>query len=340
MTKKPVLSLAAYVFIAGMLTSFGAQAQSAADFYKSKPLTIVVGFTTGGGYDTYARVLARHYNRHIPGAPTIVVQNMPGSGSLAAVRYLDATAPKDGSVMTAFNPGVISESLMDPERIKLKFTDVAWVGSITRDFRVCYSWHTTPVKTWSDMGGPREFVIGDDGIGTGAHINGAILRNLFGRKIRQVTGYPGSAEMSIAIERGELEGQCTSWSSINKDWIRDNKINPLVRFSPVRTPDIPESVPFVGEFATTQEQKDILGLVISPGELGRPYVMSKQVPADRLEALRTAFNATMKDAGFLAEAEKLQLPVNPATAAEAEKIIVKIYSEPQALVEKAKVMIR
>ncbi len=340
MTKKLAFWLAAKVFIAGMLTSLGAQAQSAADFYKSKPLTIVVGFTTGGGYDTYARVLARHYNRYIPGVPTIVVQNMPGSGSLAAVRYLDATAPKDGSVMTAFNPGVISESLMDPERIKLKFTDVAWVGSITRDFRVCYSWHTTPVKTWSDMAGPREFVIGDDGIGTGAHINGAILRNLFGRKIRQVTGYPGSAEMSIAIERGELEGQCTSWSSINKDWIRDNKINPLVRFSPVRTPDIPESVPFVGEFATTQEQKDILGLVISPGELGRPYVMSKQVPTDRLNLLRTAFDATMKDAAFLAEAAKLQLPVNPATAAEAEKIIVKIYSEPQALVEKAKVMIR
>jgi tripartite-type tricarboxylate transporter receptor subunit TctC len=309
---------------------------AADDFYKGKTLTIVVGFSPGGGYDTYARTVARYIGAHIPGNPTVIVQNMPGAGSLTSVRYLDATAPKDGTVVTSFNPGLITESLTDPEKVKLKFSDFAFVGSITRDFRVCYSWHATPIKSWDDLTKAQEFVLGSTAAGASSYVNGAILRNVFGLKVRQIVGFPGSAEQRLAIERGELHGDCGSWSSIPGDWIAEKKINPLVRFSPVRTPDIPANVPFAGDLAKTSEQKQILAILGAAGELGRPYIMSKQVPEDRLKIIRAAFDATMQDKAFLAEAEKQRLPVNPADGAEAAKIISEIYASSPELIEKAK----
>jgi tripartite-type tricarboxylate transporter receptor subunit TctC len=311
-------------------------AAAAEDFYKGKTVTIVVGFSPGGGYDTYARTLARHIGDHIAGNPTVIVQNMPGAGSLTAVRYLDATAPKDGTVITTFNPGQITESLTDPGKVKLKFSEYAFVGSITRDFRVCYAWGATGIKNWDDLAKANEFVLGATAPGVGAYVNGAVLRNVFGFKIRQVVGYPGSAEQRLAIERGELHGDCGSWSSIPPEWIAENKINPLVRFSPVSTPDMPKNIPFAGDLAKTDEQKRILKIVGAPGELGRPFIMSKQVPQDRLEIIRAAFDATMRDKEFLSDAEKQRLPVYPADGKEAAEIISEIYASPPELVEKAK----
>lgn len=320
---------------AALMTTAATGDVQAADFYKGKTLTIVVGFSPGGGYDTYARLLSRHYEGHIPGKPSIIVQNMPGAGSMTAVRHLDTTAPKDGTVMVAFNPGAISESLTNPKKVKFKFSDVGWVGSITRDFRVCYAWKATGIKSWDDLAKGREFILGSTGKGTGSYVNGAVLRNVFGLKVKQITGFPGSAEQRLAIERGELDGDCGSWSSISEDWIRDKKIVPLVRFSPGTTADMPKGIPFIGEFAKTQEKKDLLNLIISPGELGRPYIVSKAVPTDRLKTLRDAFAATMEDSGFVNEAKKLKLPVNPADGQEAEEIIAKIYKAPSALVQQA-----
>jgi tripartite-type tricarboxylate transporter receptor subunit TctC len=324
--------------VLGVLAIVAATAGSTAadDFYKGKTVTIIVGFSPGGGYDTYARALARHMGNHIPGNPTVIVQNMPGAGSLTAVRYLDATAPKDGTVITAFNPGQITESLTDAEKIKLRFSDYAFVGSITRDFRVCYAWHATGIKSWDDLTKAKEFILGATAPGVSSYVNGAILRNVFALKVRQVVGFPGSAEQRLAIERGELHGDCGSWSSIPEDWIAQKKINPLVRFSPVSTPDMPDNIPYSGALAKTEEQKRILGIVGAAGELGRPYIVSKQVPKDRLEILRKAFDATVQDKAFLSDAEKQRLPVNPADGEEAEKIIAEIYSAPPELVEKAK----
>jgi len=309
---------------------------AADDFYKGKTVTIVVGFSPGGGYDTYARTLARHIGNHIPGNPTVIVQNMPGAGSLTAVRHLDATAPKDGTVITAFNPGQITESLTDPGKVKLKFSDYAFLGSITRDFRVCYAWHATGIKSWQDLIKAKEFILGATAPGVSSYVNGAILRNVFGLNVRQVVGFPGSAEQRLAIERGELHGDCGSWSSIPGDWIAAKKINPLVRFSPVSTPDMPQDIPFAGDLAKTAEQKRILAIVGAAGELGRPYIVSKEVPKERLAILRKAFDATVRDKAFLSDAEKQRLPVNPATGEEAEKIIAEIYDAPPDLVEKAK----
>jgi tripartite-type tricarboxylate transporter receptor subunit TctC len=309
-------------------------------FYAGKTVTLMVGFSPGGGYDIYARTLARFIANYIPGRPTVIVQNMPGAGSFAAVRYLDGPAVKDGTIITAFNPGLITDSLTEPERFNVKFTDFAWLGSITRDVRVCYAWHTSPIKSIQDLLDGREFIIGATGTNTSNYVNGAVLRNLFGFKVRQITGFPGSNEVRLATERGELYGDCGSWSSIPIDWIRSNKIVPFALFTRRSQPEIPKDVPFIGNFAKSDEQSQVLDIVISAGELGRPYILSRQVPPRRVAVLRGAFVATMKDAGFLAEAAKQELPVDPATGEEAEAILKHIYAAPAEYVAKAKLVMK
>jgi len=307
-----------------------AHAQPAAEL---KSLTIVVGSSAGGGYDTYARVLARHMVRHIAGQPSIVIQNMPGASSLKAVQYLDASAPKDGSVITAFNPGLITESLLNAEKIRFRFSDVAWIGSITRDLRVCYAWAATGIKTWSDLKSYRRFNMGAPAPGTSSFINAAVLKTLFGVAVHQVTGYPGSAEQRLAIERGELDGDCGAWSSVPPEWIGNRRVNPLVKFAPMPIPGLAADVPFIGDLAGSRETKDLLDLLIAPDALGRPFVASKQVPADRVAVIRQAFERTVQDAQFLAEMEKLDLPVSgPIAGAQAEKIIASIYAAPPELI--------
>jgi tripartite-type tricarboxylate transporter receptor subunit TctC len=324
--------------VAAMAASAAAPAfaQAPAEFYKGRNVTVLVGFSPGGGYDQYARLLSRHMGRHVPGAPDMIVQNLPGAGSLNAVRQIDATQAKDGTVIGAFNPGLITESLTDPVRTKFNFSEVAWVGSITRDFRVCYLWSKLGVKNWDEMLKRKEVIFGGTGKGTGNYVNGAILRNLFGVNVKQVLGFPGSAEQRLAIERGELDGDCGSWSSVPVEWIKDNKVTPIVTFSPVDSPDLPKGVPYLGKFATTAEQRDVLELLSAAGELGRPFIMSKAVPGDRLQAMRKAFDETMKDSAFLADAQKLLLPVNPIGGEEAEKIIAGIYKSSPEVVAKAK----
>jgi tripartite-type tricarboxylate transporter receptor subunit TctC len=323
------------IAVTGLLAATPASAQDA-DFYKGKTINLIVGFTPGGGYDIYARLLARHLPRHIPGTPTIIVENMPSAGSLTAVRHLDGAALKDGTVMTTFNPGMLIQSLTTPDKIPLKFSDYAWIGSITRDFRVCYAWGATGVKNWDDMMKRKEFILGSTAKGSGNYINGAELRQIFNAPVRQILGFPGSAEQRLAIENGELDGDCGSWNSIPENYIRDNRINTFVRFSEIRYPDIPANVPWVGEFAKTDEQKTLLAMLGASDEVGRPYVMSKQVPAERVAIMRTAFDETMKDQAFLDEAQKQRLSISPATAAECEAIVNKISQASPDLVAKAK----
>jgi tripartite-type tricarboxylate transporter receptor subunit TctC len=322
------------LLLIGMAVSAAAQP---ADF---KTVNIIVGFSAGGGYDAYARVLARHYGRSLPGMPNLVVQNMAGASSLKAVQYLDTNAPTDGSVMTAFNPGLITESLLNPGKIKKKFSDVAWVGSITRDYRVCYAWAAKGIKNWADLLNYPRFNIGAPAAGTSTYINAAILKNLFGVKVHHVTGYPGSAEERLAIERGELDGGCGAWSSNPPEWIANKKINPIVTFSPVPTPNLEGDVPFAGDLVKTAEDKSLLNALIAADALGRPYIVSKKVPVPRLEALRAGFDATMKDPQFLAEMKKLDLTVGPIGGAESEKIIASIYATPPAIVARAREIVQ
>jgi tripartite-type tricarboxylate transporter receptor subunit TctC len=306
------------------------------DFYKGRTLSIVVGFSTGGGYDLYGRNLARHLGKHIPGNPTIVVQNQPGAGSLTAVRSLDGNAPKDGTVMVIFNPGLVTQSFIEPQMVRVDFRKVAWMGAVTPDFRVCYGFGPNGVKSWDDMMKRKEFILGSTARGSGNYINGASLRVVFNAPVRQILGFPGSGDQRIAIERGELDGDCGSYSSIPADWIASHKAHPFVRFIEQRPPEIPESAVYVGNFAKTDEQKQILDVVNVGDEIGRPFIMSAQVPVDRLAIVRKAFNETMTDPAFLADMEKQLLPVNPLTAEESEAIVVKLAKASPAAIAKAK----
>jgi tripartite-type tricarboxylate transporter receptor subunit TctC len=306
------------------------------DFYKGKLFTIVVGFSPAGGYDNYARVLSRYIGSHIPGNPTVIVQNMPGAGSLTSVRYLNLTAPKDGTVMTIFNPGLVTQSIVQPDKVNLDFRKYSWVGVVTPDFRVCYSFGPNGVTSWDDMMHRQQFILGSTGKGSGNYINGATLREVFHAPVKQVLGFPGSAEQRLAIERGELDGDCGSYSSIPQEWIDKGLAHSFVRFTRDRPAEVPESAVSIGTFATGDDQKQLLRLLSGGDEVGRPFIMSKDVPPDRVAILRKAFDDTMTDPAFVAEMERQQLPVHPLTGEAAAKIVGELHDVPASIVAQAK----
>jgi tripartite-type tricarboxylate transporter receptor subunit TctC len=321
---------------ASFLLAAPAAAQDAATFYKGKTVRLVVGFTPGGGYDVYARALGRHFGRHIPGNPTVVVQNMPGAASLKSVQYLNAGAPADGTVITTFNPGLITQSLTAPDKVPVKFLDYAWIGNVSEDFRVCFTWNATGVRSWQDFLAKNRLVFGNTGVGTSAYIDDRMLSDLFGAKLHAVMGYPGSADKRVAIERGELDGDCGSWTSLPEDWLRDGKITLLIRFSRKLAPGMPADLPYAGDLLTDLKKQQTLTLLTAGAVVGRPYLAPRAVPPDRLAALRSAFDATMKDPEFLAEATKQRLLVTPMTGPEVESFIKALYQTPPDIVAAAK----
>ena len=268
-----LLMLPGFALLAAVLASTSPAARAQAP--EPKSLTIVVGSTPGGGYDVYARLLGRYISRHLPGQPGIIVQNLPGASSLKAVQYLDANAPKDGSAMAAFNPGVITESLLNAEKIRFKFSNVAFLGSITRDLRACYAWGATGIRSWNDLKKAKRFNLGAPAPGTSSFINAATLKNMFGIAVHQVTGYAGSAQQRLAIERGELDGDCGAWSSVPQDWVANGKVNALVKFTPLPIPGLVGDVPYAGDLAAGEEARSILDLLTAADALGRPYVVSR-----------------------------------------------------------------
>jgi len=322
------------IALAAALAPVTAAAQS--DFYAGKTITIIVGYSAGGGYDQYSRLLARYLGRHIPGHPNIVVQNMPGAASLTAVRYLANSAPKDGTAIVNYDPGLILESLAAPDKFNVKFSDYQFLGGMSREVTICYAWHATGIKSWDDLMQRKEFLVGLTARGSAVYANGAALRKIFNAPIRQIAGYPGSNEQRLAVERGELEGACASWSAIPQDWIVNRKINPLARFGPIRPADMPADTPYINDLARTQEQRDVLDILNAPGQLGRPYIMAKEVPRERVQLLASAFAATLKDPALLAEAQKQSLPIELFGADESERIIQAIYAASPDLIRKVR----
>jgi tripartite-type tricarboxylate transporter receptor subunit TctC len=309
---------------------------AAQDFYRGKTVTILAGFSPGGGFDLNARVLARHIGRHIPGSPIVVVQNMPGAGSLTAVHYLDLSAPKDGTVLDIFNFGNIGDSRLHPDKIKVDFRKFNWIGSISQDLTVCYVWHSFGVKTIADLKAKPRVHMGLTGMGSSSDTNQRILRSIFGVRIQQVAGYPGSAEQRIAIERGELDGDCGAWSSIPQEWIEGRKIVPVIRSAPSIAPDMPPDVPYSVDIAPSDRDRQMLRVLLAPTQVGRPFIASQAVPPERVRILRDAFNATMQDPQFIAELQKLRLPLSPKTGEEALKVVEEIYAAPEDIVAAAR----
>jgi tripartite-type tricarboxylate transporter receptor subunit TctC len=319
-----------------LLTAAPAAAQDAASFYKGKTVRIVVGFAPGGGYDLYARLVARHYARHIPGNPTVVVQNMPGAASLKSIQYLSSGAPTDGTLITTFNPGLITQSLTSPEKINVKFLDYAWIGNVSEDFRVCFTWNGTGIKNWQDFLARDRVTFGNTGVGTSAYIDDRILSDLFGVKLKAVMGYPGSAEKRVAIERGELDGDCGSWTSLPDDWLRDSKITLLIRFSRTLAPGMPPTLAYAGDLLPDAKKRGIFNLLTAGALIGRPYIAPKAVPVDRLAALRKAFGDTMADPEFLADAAKQRLAVTPMTGPDVETQIKDLHQTPPDVIAAAR----
>jgi tripartite-type tricarboxylate transporter receptor subunit TctC len=324
-----VLALAA----CGVAVAAPAAAQ---DFYKGRTLTILVGFTPGGGFDINARMLARHIGRHIPGNPAVIVQNMVGAGSLTSVNYLDLGAPKDGTLIDIFNFGNIGDARLNPDKIKIDFRRLNWIGSISQDLTVCYVWHSFGPKTLAEVKMRDVVHMGLTGAGTSSDINQKIAKNIFGVRLKQVPGYPGSAEERIAIERGELDGGCGAWSSIPPEWVEAHKVVPFIRSGPLLPPDLPAGVPSSIDIAPSERERQIIRLLVASGQVGRPFVAPLAVPAERVRILRDAFNATVRDPQFLAEAQRLRLPVSPKTGEESLKIVEEIFATPDEIVQAAK----
>jgi tripartite-type tricarboxylate transporter receptor subunit TctC len=304
-----------------------ARADAVADFYRGRSITLTIGYSAGGGYDAYGRVLARHLSKHIPGRPLVIVQNMPGAGSLRAANFLYNVAPKDGTAIGHFSRGMAMEPLIGTSATQFDARRFAWLGSGTDEVSICTTWHTSAVKTWNDML-TIPFTVGGEGSGSDPDIFSAVMRNAFGVKLKLVSGYPGSAEVALAIERGEVDGRCGwSWSSLKllkPDWIANRQINIITQLALKKSPELPD-VPLIFDFATTDRQRQILKLVLSRQSMARPFAAPPDLPADRKAALRTAFDRTLADPEFVAEARQRGLEVNPVSGAEIDRLVDELY---------------
>jgi len=312
-----------------------ARADAVEDFYRGRNIQLVIGFSGGAGYDLYGRVLARHMGKHIPGRPTIVVQNMPGAGSIKAANFLYSVAPKDGATIGMLARGMAMEPLVGDA--KYDGTKYAWLGSITNENSLCATWHTSAVKTAADAL-TRPFTVGGSGHGADTDVFAYLWRNLIGARLKVITGYPGGNEINLAMERGEVEGRCGwSWSSIKSNkaaWLKEGKVHLLVQFALEKSPDLPDT-PLIMDLAQTDEKRQILRLILSRQVMARPFLAPPGLPDDRKAALRRAFDATMTDPEFLAEAEKTNLEVNPVTGTAIDALLAEVYRTPKEVIAKA-----
>jgi tripartite-type tricarboxylate transporter receptor subunit TctC len=316
---------------------FASASPAGADnFYQGKTLNVVVGYTTGGGYDINARLVARHIARYIPGNPNVVVVNMPGAGSLRALEHVERHAPKDGTVIGLFDYTQITNSLLTPGKVPIDFRKFQWIGSVAQDLAVCYVWHTVKAKTVADLQRLPKIHMGRTNPGTSSDTQQRILRKLFNVNVHSVAGYPGSAEGFIAVERGELEGGCMTWASLPQHWIAENKIIPIMRVTSATAPDLPSSVPSAFDLLTQERDRRILRVLSAAGEVGKPFVANLSVPDERVAILRKAFADMAQDPAFTADAAKLRQPVSPTFGAEATKILDEIYASPEDIIAAAR----
>ncbi len=319
------VAVAALALLGSLLPSL--HADEVSDFYDGRELRLLIGYSAGGGYDTYARLLARHLGRHIPGNPTVVPQNMPGAASLRLTNYLYNVAPKDGSVIGSVARGIAMEPLLAASGTQFDANELSWLGSLNNEVSVCASWHTSDVKTMQDLM-TQELIVGGIGSASGTDVFPLVVRNLLGAKIRLITGYPGGNDILLAMERGEVDGRCGwSWSTVQAtrpDWIAEGRLNMLVQFALEKHPDLPD-VPLVTEFADSEDERMALELIFARQVMGRPFVAPPAIPAGRLDALRRAFDATAADPAFRAEAARMQLELNPVSGEEIDALLERVY---------------
>ena len=306
-----------------------ASADAVSDFYAGKTVTLNIGYSVGGAYDVYARMVTRHIGKHIPGEPTVIAQNMEGAGSLRAANYLYVRAPKDGTSIATFARGGAFYPLLGLEGATFEATKFNWLGSANNEVSVCVAWYTSGINSVQDLI-DKGMTVGGTGPSDDTVQFARVMNGVLNTKLKIVTGYPGGGDVVLAVERGELQGRCGwSWSSVkstHKSWIDEKKIKVLVQLSFNKHKEMPD-VPLVTDLAKTDEQRQLLKVIFARQVMGRPYAAPPGTPQDRVAALRKAFMDTMNDPEFLADSDKAQLEINPVSGEEVQKLVSEIYAE-------------
>jgi tripartite-type tricarboxylate transporter receptor subunit TctC len=321
-----------------LLTALPAAAQDdVAAFYKGKVVRIIVGVGVGSGYDINARLLARYLPKYIPGNPSVIVQNQPGAGSLTMTNQLYGAGPFDGTAIGASFNGLPTTPLLQPAGARFEAVKLNWVGSTNRETQVNYVWHTAPVKTFDDVL-KTETIIGAQAPGSTQYDYPVLANALFGTKFKVITGYQATPKIHLAMERGEVHGTWANWSTLKaiaEPWVKEKKITMLAQWALRKHAELPD-VPLILDWAKTDEQKQALHLALARLEFGRPFFMPPNVPKERVDAIRHAFDAAMKDKELLAEAAKLKIEIDPLTGEQVAAQIAEIYKTPAATVERVR----
>jgi tripartite-type tricarboxylate transporter receptor subunit TctC len=335
------LALLAMSLLAMSLVPAAAQTVS----FKGEQIAIEIGYGVGGGYDTYGRILAKHFGRLIPGNPTVVPRNMPGAGSLRAANFIYNLAPRDGSELGVFAASTAMEPLMGNDQAKFDATRFSWIGSMNQDISFCGVWQRPGAATsFADMlqPGRPETIFGTSGPAAISHQHPLVLRNLLGANARPIAGYEGNKEINLAMQRGEVNGACGLFvSSIKSQWLRDveaGRLKLLIQMGPKPTNEF-GTIPSVFDYAKTEEDRQVLELHFKQIMLGRPIAGPPDMPAARLATLRKAFMDTMADPEFLADAQKTNVDIDPATGEQVGELLVQFADYPRSVIEKAKAVI-
>ena len=315
----------------------GARAQTVEDFYRGKTISLVVGSSPGGGYDTMARAVSRHFGQHVPGKPQVVVRNMPGAGSIAATAFIAKLAPRDGLTIGEVQNNAPFEPLVGTKEADYDPARIAWLGAPSVEVGLLIAWGQSKFKTLDDAR-RMEMTIGSSGANGTPSFFARLLASVFDLKLKIIPGYPGQNEAWVAMERGELDGYgLTFWSSLaagKPDWVRDKKVNILLQFGPEREAALAD-VPYGPDLVTRAEDKAFFEAGYASLKAGRPFLAPPDIPADRLAALRAAMRATFADPEFLAEVARLQMPVDkPSTGEDLQALIERIYRLPPGVIER------
>jgi tripartite-type tricarboxylate transporter receptor subunit TctC len=312
-------------------------AQTPAEFYKGKNVDLYIGYTVGGGYDVYARLVARHMGKHIPGNPNVTPKNMEGAASMRLANWLYNAGPKDGSAFGIVSRGIAFDPLLGHKGAQFDATKYQWIGSANDEVSVCVAWENAGVSKFDELL-TKELTIGSTGTADDTYQFPRVINGVLGTKMKMITGYPGGNDISLAMERGEVAGRCGwSWSSVistRPNWLKEKKIIVLVQAALNKHPDLPD-VPLVMDYAKTEEQQQILKLIFARGVMGRPFMAAPEVPQDRVAALRKAFMDTMHDKDFLADAERAKLEITPVEGEKLDQLVKDIYKTPAAIAAKA-----
>jgi len=334
MMKTGPMAITAALVLSSVGLATPAWADALRDFYRDKQVNLLIGYETGGGYDSYARTLVRHMSAYIPGNPVIVARNMPGAGSLLVMNTLYNTSPKDGTTFGAVGREMPTAALFGTENIRFKTEEFGWIGNMQSDETFCGAWHTTGF-TEAEQLFEKPLIVGATNGDSITLTQPVALNNLLGTKFKVISGYRGGADMHLALQRGEIEGRCAwTWSSLQTSgptWIADGTVKVLLVASIRKSARFPD-VPIAPDLAKTTEAKQALELILSPDILARPYLAPPRLPADRLATLRKAFDQATADPAFVADIDKQHLDLGPMGGLEMEALIRKLYATPQDVV--------